>query len=103
MQKNGADDAENGEKLLLAAAWLAAAVFTALETLFLYEYVTMSRYVAQWGAAENPRAAEDAWAAGLFSLGLLPFALWTVIAAIQITRKIKKEKQEVTIHDNAMV
>lgn len=98
--------AEKGAKKTLSVigcvlVWLAAALFTFLEGICLYLWITGTVYVMKWGAEENPYAAEDAWAAGVFaSMLAIPFVL-TLILSIRSTIKLRKQgkKREHPISD----
>ena len=81
--------------------WAGAAFFAFLEGLCLYLWITGTLYVMKWGAEENPYAAEDAWAAGVFaSMLAIPFVL-TLILSIRSTIKLRKQgkKREHPISD----
>ncbi len=62
-------------RLGLAALWVLTAALTALEALLVWSWLRGVRYVAEFGAAENPYAAEDMEIAGICALALLPLAL----------------------------
>ena len=62
-------------RLGLAALWALTAALTALEALLVWSWLRGVRYVAEFGAAENPYAAEDMEIAGICALALLPLAL----------------------------
>lgn len=86
---------ENAKKVLgvigCGLCWLAAALFTFLEGLCLYLWITGTLYVMKWGAEENPYAAEDAWAAGVFaSILAIPFVL-VLVLSIRSTIKLGKQ------------
>ena len=62
-------------RLGLAALWALTAALTALEALLVWSWLWGVGYVAEFGAAENPYAAEDMEIAGICALALLPLAL----------------------------
>ena len=74
-----------------AVCWAAAAVFVFLEALCVYLWISGTLYVMKWGAEENPYAAEDAWAAGVFaSILAIPFT-FALVLAIRSTIKLRKQ------------
>lgn len=73
-----------------AFCWLIAVLLALLEGIFLYLWIDGTRYIMEWGAEENPYAAEDAWVAGVFaSMTALPLILM-LVAAICSTIKLRK-------------
>lgn len=77
-----------------ALCWLIAAGLALLEALLLYLWITGTLYVMKWGAVENPYAAEDAWAAGVFaSLAAFPLILM-LVAAVRSTMKLRKRGEK---------
>lgn len=76
------------------ACWIATAFFAFLETLLIYLWISGTLYIIKWGAEENPYAAENAWAAGVFSsVTALPF-LAALALAIHFTIKLKKRGKQ---------
>ena len=73
-------------RLILIWSWALTAILTALEALLAWKWLWGTRYVLEYGAAENPYAAEDAEIAGICALLLLPLALtalaWTVYGTV---------------------
>ena len=69
----------------LVLAWTAAAALTGLEGLLAGHWLRLARYVARWGAAENPYAAEDAEILGICALALLPLVLAALAWAVYET------------------
>ena len=73
-----------------AVCWIITAFLALLEALLVYLWIDGTLYVMKWGAEENPYAAEDAWAAGVFaSMAAIPFILMLVLA-IRSTIKLRK-------------
>ena len=78
-------------RLGLAALWALTAALTALEALLVWSWLGGVRYVAEFGAAENPYAAEDMEIAGICALALLPLFLAAAWALCRIVlRSIKR-------------
>ena len=70
-------------RLGLAMLWVLAAGLTALEASLFWIWLQGARYVAEYGAAENPYAAED--------MALLPLFLAAAWALCRIVlRSIKR-------------
>ena len=86
---------KKGAKKALAVAgcgvcWAGTALFAFLEGLCVYLWISGTLYVMKWGAEENPYAAEDAWAAGVFaSMLAIPFLLMLALA-VYCTVKLRK-------------
>ena len=78
-------------RLGLAMLWVLAAGLTALEASLFWIWLQGARYVAEYGAAENPYAAEDMEIAGICALILLPLFLaalaWAVCRIILWSKK----------------
>lgn len=73
-----------------AVCWIITAFLALFEVLCVYLWIDGTLYVMKWGAEENPYAAEDAWAAGVFaSMAAIPFILMLVLA-IRSTIKLRK-------------
>ena len=70
--------------LLTLCAWVAEAVIAR-------DWWKMHRYVEKFGAAENPRAAEDAFMLGYFAILLMPFVVVLLVVSL-IWRKRRVEK-----------
>ena len=72
--------------LLNGLLWGLTACLTALELLLAWGWLRGTLYVMQYGAEENPYAAEDAEIAGICALLLLPLVLaalaWAVYQVI---------------------
>jgi len=62
-------------RLARAAGAVLTAVLTGLETLLAWSWLRGTLYVARYGRAENPYAAEDAEVAGICALVLLPLCV----------------------------
>lgn len=78
-------------RLGLAVLWALTAALTVLEALLVWSWLWGVGYVAEFGAAENPYAAEDMDIAGICALALLPLALAALAwAARQIVLWSKK-------------
>ena len=78
-------------RLGLAALWALTAALTALEALLVWSWLRGVRYVAEFGAAENPYATEDMEIAGICALALLPLFLAAAWALCRIVlRSIKR-------------
>ena len=74
-------------------AWLVSLGVGALESCCIWVWLSRTAYIGQWGAAENPYAAEEAEIAGLFSLlGAVPTLLLLVLA-IFLTRRLLRRRQ----------
>ncbi len=83
-------------RLCLAALWALTAALTALEALLAWSWLRGMRYVAEYGAAENPYAAEDMEIAGICALALLPLCLaalaWAVYrVVIHCKKRVKTQ------------
>lgn len=78
-------------KLGLGALGALTACLTALEALLAWTWLRGMRYVAIYGAEENPYAAEDMEIAGICALILLPLFLaalaWAVCRIILWSKK----------------
>ncbi len=78
-------------KLGLGALWALTACLTALEAVLAWTWLRGMRYVAEYGAEENPYAAEDMEIAGICALILLPLFLaalaWAVCRIILWSKK----------------
>lgn len=74
------------ERLARGVLWTLAAALTGLEALLGLAWLRGTLYVMEFGAAENPYAAESTEIAGLCALMLLPLALaaavWIVYRAV---------------------
>ena len=71
--------------------WILTAGLTALEGLLAWTWLRGMLYVAEYGAAENPYAAEDMEIAGICALALLPLFLAAAWALCRIVlRSIKR-------------
>lgn len=78
-------------KLGLGALGALTACLTALEALLAWTWLRGMRYVAEYGAEENPYAAEDMEIAGICALALLPLFLAAAWALCRIVlRSIKR-------------
>lgn len=78
-------------RLGLAMLWVLAAGLTALEASLFWIWLQGARYVAEYGAAENPYATEDMEIAGICALALLPLFLAAAWALCRIVlRSIKR-------------
>ena len=78
-------------KLGLGALGALTAALTVLEALLVWSWLWGVGYVAEFGAAENPYAAEDMEIAGICALILLPLFLaalaWAVCRIILWSKK----------------
>ena len=78
-------------RLGLAVLWALTAALTVLEALLVWSWLWGVGYVAEFGAAENPYAAEDMEIAGICALALLPLFLAAAWALCRIVlRSIKR-------------
>lgn len=74
-------------------AWAAATVSAMAEGALIWLWLSGMLYVEKYGAADNLYAAEDAWAAGVFALCLLPLCLLFLALSIFCTGKMKKQRR----------
>ena len=74
-------------------AWAAATVSAMAEGALIWLWLSGMLYVEKYGAADNLYAAEDAWAAGVFALCLLPLSLLFLALSIFCTGKMKKQRR----------
>lgn len=73
-----------------AACWIITAFLAGLEAICIHLWISGTLYVMNWGAEENPYAAEDAWAAGVFSsIIVIPLTLMLMLA-VYSTIKLRK-------------
>ena len=84
-----------------AVCWAVTVLLALAEVFCVYSWISGTLYVVKWGAEENPYAAEDAWAAGVFSLiTAVPFLLMLALA-VYCTIKLRKQgrKREYPVSD----
>ena len=77
-------------RLRLGASWTLAALLVLPEGALASLWLRGMRYLRQYGAAENPYAAENTEIAGLLALFLLPLVLAALAWAIYETVLWKK-------------
>ena len=76
-----------------AALWLLTVAAGLAEGSLLALWINRTRYLQQFGAAENPYVAEDAAMAGIFALCFIPLFLLFLICAICMTRYCMKKRR----------
>ena len=81
-------------RLALAVSWTLAVLLSAAEALLFWSWIQGTQYVARYGAAENPYAAEDAEIAGICAMILLPLVLAAVALAVYCTVFGRKKRAE---------
>lgn len=78
--------------------WILTVGLTALEGLLAWTWLRGMLYVAEYGAAENPYAAEDMEIAGICALVLLPLFLaalaWAVCRIVLWSKTRAKARSE---------
>ena len=85
-------------RLGLAMLWVLAAGLTALEASLFWIWLQGARYVAEYGAAENPYAAEEAWllgtCAGILFLPAAALLAWGIYQAWGCWKKRAEAREE---------
>ena len=81
-------------RLALVLSWALAVLLTAAEALLARSWIEGARYVARYGAAENPYAAENAEIAGICALLLLPLVVSAAALAVYCTVYGRKKRAE---------
>ena len=79
--------------LFWALLWLPAAAAAAVEGLLAWVWLWGTLYLERFGADENLRVAEEAWASGWLALLLLPVFLLLLALAVHGTTKRNKQRR----------